>query len=306
MPHRNVQYRYYQLPPNSPALALLGPGWVRPYGSDLDDPHYHNLLEIGYCYEGQGHMVFGQEEVPYDSGSITVIPPGFLHNTVASPGTQSRWEYLFVDAHSLLSATINSKPKVASLLARIHAGHLHLKHSQRPALGDLTLAATNLYREQGELYVECAMGLLSALLIHIARERPAFIPEGRASTGDPLLHQALEFTGDHYHRKITVMEMAEACHVSESHFRRLFNRAMGVSPLTYLNHVRVEAACRLLEGPAMPVREVALRCGFPTLSTFNRNFRQLTGVTPQQWRYAVTQHQPLPGKDRVWQYQGWQ
>jgi len=306
MPPRNAQYRYHQLPPNSPALALPGPGRAGAYGGSPDEPHYHNLLEIGYCHEGRGRVAFGQEEAACGPGSVTVIPPGFLHRTLAAPGAESRWEYLFVDAPSLLQASVADKTKADSLLARVNAGCLHLTRDERPALGHLAQAVTGLYRERGELYEECAFGLLSSLLVHIAREHPPLAPENPASPADPLLHQALAFAGGHYHRKITVMELAEACHMSESHFRRLFHRAMGTGPLAFLNHVRVEAACRLLDSPAMPVREVALRCGFPTLSTFNRNFRSLTGVTPQQWRHKALSRQPLPGKDRVWQHEGWQ
>jgi len=75
--------------------------------------------------------------------------------------------------------------------------------------------------------------------------------------------------------------------------------------LAYVNHVRLEAACRLLGANAAPVREVAARCGFPTLSTFNRNFMEAMGTTPQQWRNNASHRQYMPGKTNVQQYDGW-
>ena len=44
----------------SPILALLGQKWVQNYGNDVDYLHFHNYLEIGYCYGGDGFMVLGE------------------------------------------------------------------------------------------------------------------------------------------------------------------------------------------------------------------------------------------------------
>ena len=47
-----MEFRYYQMPAGSPILALLGQKWVQNYGNDVDYLHFHNYLEIGFCYEG--------------------------------------------------------------------------------------------------------------------------------------------------------------------------------------------------------------------------------------------------------------
>lgn len=46
-----MEFRYYQMPAGSPILALLGQKWVQNYGNDVDYLHFHNYLEIGFCYE---------------------------------------------------------------------------------------------------------------------------------------------------------------------------------------------------------------------------------------------------------------
>ena len=45
-----MEFRYYQMSAGSPILALLGQKWVQNYGNDVDYLHFHNYLEIGYCY----------------------------------------------------------------------------------------------------------------------------------------------------------------------------------------------------------------------------------------------------------------
>ena len=60
-----MEFRYYQMPAGSPILALLGQKWVQNYGNDVDYLHFHNYLEIGFCYEGDGFMAFGEAEMRF-------------------------------------------------------------------------------------------------------------------------------------------------------------------------------------------------------------------------------------------------
>lgn len=58
-----IEFRYYQMSEGSPILALLGQKWVQTYGRGVNYLHFHNYLEIGYCYGGQGHMILGEDKV---------------------------------------------------------------------------------------------------------------------------------------------------------------------------------------------------------------------------------------------------
>ena len=72
--------------------------------------------------------------------------------------------------------------------------------------------------------------------------------------------------------------------MSETHFRRLFSAYIDMTPVEYLNMVRVLRACEMLRSSNETMSSVALNCGFSTVSTFDRNFRQVIGVTPYQWK----------------------
>ena len=88
----------YQLPPGSPILALLGEKWVQNYGDRTADRlHFHNYMELGYCYYGAGDVVLGDDTYRFSGQQFTVIPSNFPHTTNSDPGNISRWEYLFVD-----------------------------------------------------------------------------------------------------------------------------------------------------------------------------------------------------------------
>ena len=80
---------------------------------------------------------------------------------------------------------------------------------------------------------------------------------------------------------------------AEKHFRRqvaqtriafeIFLRCAQDVPIAW---VRIRAACKELRKTNISVNEIAMRSGFTTISTFNRNFRRILGVSPQQWRSA--------------------
>ncbi|MCD8156174.1 MAG: helix-turn-helix transcriptional regulator, partial [Clostridiales bacterium] len=79
-------------------------------------------------------------------------------------------------------------------------------------------------------------------------------------------------------------QLAEVCHVSESHLRRLFEENIGMTPVDYLNHVRIQKACELIRKTGHSMEEIAIKVGFTTTSTFNRNFKRITGTSPYQWK----------------------
>ena len=86
-----MEYRYYEAPEKCPVLALLGEKWVQNYGYQIDYLHFHNMMEIGVCYYGEGTIVLEDKEIPYDGGAFTVVPKNFPHTTnsrktVCAPG----------------------------------------------------------------------------------------------------------------------------------------------------------------------------------------------------------------------------
>ena len=69
-----MEYRYYKMPTGSPILALLGTKWIQIYGQGIDYLHFHNYLEIGYCYSGNGILTLGKQDIRFQGGEFTIIP----------------------------------------------------------------------------------------------------------------------------------------------------------------------------------------------------------------------------------------
>ena len=134
-----MEFRYYQMPAGSPILALLGQKWVQNYGNDVDYLHFHNYLEIGFCYEGDGFMAFGEAERRFSGREFTVIPPNYAHTTNSDLGTVSKWEYLFIDVEGFMKKFLNNPVKAEKMIQRIYSKALFLKENESPSIAEKIL-----------------------------------------------------------------------------------------------------------------------------------------------------------------------
>ena len=282
-----MEFRYYQMSAGSPILALLGQKWVQNYGNDVDYLHFHNYLEIGYCYGGDGFMVLGEEEKRFYGGIVTVIPPNYPHTTNSDIGKVSKWEYLFIDVEGFMKKFLDNPVKAEKVIQRIYSRALFFEEKENLSISKKIHKILDIMRDGEEFFLEEAKGVLAALLVEIARLNRDSGEDKVAENAGKLTNMitsVLDYVSYHYMEDIKVEDLANICHISETHFRRVFTSYMKMSPLEYINTVRVYTACELLETTDAPVADVAHKCGFTTNSTFNRNFKQLMGVTPLEWR----------------------
>lgn len=283
-----MEYRYYEVPEGCPVLALLGEKWIQNYGRDIDYLHFHNHLEIGYCYYGDGMMTLEDKELPYKGKMFTVIPRNFPHTTNSNGQEVCAWEYLFIDADGYLERLYRDNPHMAErLVHRVNKSALLAKEEDYPELAALIHQIISTMRGRKEFYREEVKGLTMALLMEIARcnqdeeqEKQDNIHGGN----NVVVATALDYISKYYSEQIRIDKLAQICHISETHFRRVFSECMHMSPVEYINWIRIKTACDDLRKTNDSVGAIAERTGFTTLSTFNRNFRRYMGISPQQWR----------------------
>lgn len=83
---------------------------------------------------------------------------------------------------------------------------------------------------------------------------------------------------------LNIGELAAACGISETYFRRLFRQKYAMSPHEHLSRMRVTYAVQLLESGQFSVEQVARLCGFAEPCHFSREFRRRVGVSPMRYR----------------------
>ena len=106
------------------------------------------------------------------------------------------------------------------------------------------------------------------------------------------LRRARDVIDWHYERPLDVLALARTATMSPAHFARRYRQTFGETPYQHLVSRRVERAKALLRNGTMPVSEVCLAVGFASLGAFNARFRELTGLTPTQYRAGDSATEP--------------
>jgi len=101
---------------------------------------------------------------------------------------------------------------------------------------------------------------------------------------DKTLQTAMEYIMANYNSRFSVSELAKNCCVSESTLYHLFRRVLGLSPVSFLNSVRINMAIELLERSDYSVSTISREVGFYSENFFRKVFAEFTGTTPLKYK----------------------
>lgn len=96
--------------------------------------------------------------------------------------------------------------------------------------------------------------------------------------------KARKFIEEHSGEELSLRKVARAVNISANYLSEKFKEVTGTKFVDYIAHVRVERARSLLQNSNLRISEIAFAVGFQSLSQFNRVFKNLTGLTPSQYR----------------------
>lgn len=305
-----IEYRRYSMPLHFPVLLLSGERWKI---SDVKSEHlhFHNHLEIGICHSDSGFMDIGGESVPFQAGDVTCIPRYLPHTTYSSPGTASRWSYLFFSPEELFQSSFGSAYSKGGIppLPGVKGRSCILSKELHPKVHQLATSIVEELSQQHSYYQESACGLLLSLYIELLR-----ITSGHAAGPEQdteharisacVISPVLEYITKNYMTPVTIDDLADLCHLSPTHFRRKFHEIMGTAPLDFLNSTRIEEACKLLKSTDDSILSISEQAGFQSISSFNRCFSRLMGKSPKEWRRGA-QSEAQSAKASILEFEGW-
>ena len=281
----NLRERLYDLDMPSPLVDMTDMPWYPPYA--LDIWHTHNCLEIGLCLEGSGEAAVGDHCWNFSGGCVLVVPRGLPHYQSNAGKTMTHWRYLAVDSDRLLREIPEiSRRAIREMLAGIARTGLFLEGSDAAEdIGRMIGAMFDLKRKLSEEALPELEAFLLQIMTRLCRAESEGILSGDLNSSQTrVIEPALLFISNNYAADLRVDQLARSCAMSEAYFRRVFARITSLSPLEYVNRYRVHRSMHLLRSTNEPVFNIAVRCGFPSVSTYNRNFLRYAGQTPSQWR----------------------
>ncbi len=116
-----------------------------------------------------------------------------------------------------------------------------------------------------------------------------FLTQSDSSFSDSRIGSVIRYIKEHLTDKsITVETLAKKAYMSSSHFHKQFKNTLGISPIDYINSEKIKFAKKLMkENKAYRISEIAYLSGFNSISYFNRQFKKLELMTPQQFKNSL-------------------
>ncbi len=252
--------------------------------------HGHDFSEIVVVTGGRGLHRIGEESWPLSAGDVFVVKGRDAHE-YADPQDLSlinvlyRPEQLKWDLEDLTSlpgyhALFTLEPKWRQrhkFNSRLHLPPAEIGH----VLGLVDQLDTELKsRSPGFRFLSTA--LFMHMVVYLSRAY------GRAKNPDSQallrIAAAISRLETNYGDEVELDDLAEIAHMSKRSFMRTFLAATGQSPIAYLIQIRVNRAADRLRSTDEPITDVAFSCGFQDSNYFARQFRQVMGVTPRDYR----------------------
>ncbi|MBK7132530.1 MAG: helix-turn-helix transcriptional regulator [Bacteroidales bacterium] len=102
--------------------------------------------------------------------------------------------------------------------------------------------------------------------------------------GNKRMTDVYSFIRENYFKPISLEKIAKIAKMSPFAFSRYFKKNCGAGFVEYLNRVRTNKACYLLRETEYQVHDIAMECGFASISNFNKQFRKTEGISPRDYR----------------------
>lgn len=153
--------------------------------------------------------------------------------------------------------------------------HAHLQFSSFSYVCDLLALAFNRCCQTPDEQV--AISTLTACMVLLLDEHTQI-----SKLND--IERAIRFMENNYHRKITMVQIAEHVNLSEKHLCRKFIQQTGEAPQKRLLRIRMVAARQFLLNTDLKVKEIAYSVGYSTPLSFSTMYKQFYGISPMDDR----------------------
>lgn len=107
---------------------------------------------------------------------------------------------------------------------------------------------------------------------------------------------ALNYIKRNIHTQITIQNLASYLHLDVSQVYRIFKRRTTLSPQQYIMNMRMQKACEMISGTDLSIKEISEWLSFEYQSHFTKQFKNIVGMTPSEYRLNLPKKKTKPRK----------
>ncbi len=249
-------------------------------------PHWHAAIEIIMPTMNPYYLNCAGENVVLREGDIIIICPGCIH-TIKAPEVGKRIIFQPDTTELRFMSEVESLINLMSPYIVVTPEDYPEIHSHARSI---LLEINEIYKKNNafsEVDIFCKLlEFLSCIGKNYVSTRSNGDPS-EYSRGDEYFEKFIEicdYLQEHCSEDLSLDEIADRSGFSKFYFSRRFKQFTNVSFYKYVNQKRIAKAETYLMDPRNSVTDVALNCGFPSLSSFIRMFKIIKGCTPTEFR----------------------
>ncbi len=239
-------------------------------GATFDTTHGKQQTNIGYMKRGSCVFSTAFTRVELNAGDMIYIPEGTRY-TSESTGDP---DVLYYCVHlSFRAGKDGTRFDHKFGMQKIDA----LSNSD---FGEVTVELHSLLEKGDDLSRVIAIGKFYDMFANVLPHLSA----ASAPDCSPSVLKALVYIEKHLCEEYSTAELAKECFVSESRLYHLFREEMNTTPVTYKNELRILRSIEYIKSGYKTVEEISEELGFRSASYFRRVFKDITGMTPMEYR----------------------
>ena len=248
--------------------------WQGTYCDLRNMVHWHNEFEMIYMKNGRAQIGVNQTSFVAETGDLVICTGGNVHY-INSLEKDTLCDIIIFDGGFLAPVfrgiTLKSPHITKGDIQRFNLKAERLFSSVAAELTRQDLFAHELIKAYiTDFFVMCIRSLGGGKIpVDSAGRRNLFRD----------YQELLVYLDEHY-RDAEFTECAKRMHFTQQYFSKVFKEVSGTTFTNYLNYVKIEKAVEMIKTADVSVAEVAERCGFNNIRSFNRIFKSITGTTP--------------------------
>ncbi|API93319.1 AraC family transcriptional regulator [Virgibacillus pantothenticus] len=234
--------------------------------------HTHHFSELFYIVKGKGSFVLVDQEIPIKENDLVIINPNVEHTEKSN--LHDSLEYIALGIEGLFFSSADKRNHLG--LYRFQVDRNNILFYLNRLLEEIQLSKEN--------YEIICQNIIEIMIIKLQRDKKLTINQ----TASPNINKASAFImyyiNQNYRDSITLDKLAEVGHINKYYLAHTFKKDMGISPIEYLNRVRIKEAKLMLETTDYSIAHIAAFTGFSSQSFFTQAFKRLTSQTPSKYR----------------------
>ena len=270
--------------------------------NELTRHHNHNYLQIWYVLRGSFWHTVNDVEFEQKKGDFFVLPSYVAHQLDARNSADVEWIFIDLAENFLNLFPEGMEKNMVFNLTCLHplmysetdiSPVIHFDGEDAAQIEKMLLELLKEYSTKTSLTPVYIRSKLVRLLSFVAEHYDADMPASynmQFSSYRRSIRTAIDYVDSHFTEPLTRQEVCKIAMMSRSSFTYIFKQIIGESFLDYIHILRIRLAKKLLAEGGMNVTEIAEKCGFSSVTYFDRVFKKITGLTPRQYLY-ITENQ---------------